>query len=237
MSSPTITTAVPPLRDGERLTREEFHRRYLAVTPHVKGWELIEGVVHMPSPVRVNHHGSPHARLISWLGNYEAATPGVQAMAAGTVILDDENEPHPDATLFVVPPHAAHARVTEDDYLDGPPEFVAEVSASTERIDLVAKFGVYQRRGIREYLVWRVGAVRIDWFVLRPDGYQPLAPHADRTLRSEAFPGLWLDPAALPGGDLARVLAALRAGTATPEHAAFVRSLTPPGSGIMSPTP
>jgi len=44
-------------------------------------------------------------------------------------------------------------------------------------------------------------------------------------LRSEAFPGLWLDPAALVRGDLGRVLAVVQQGVATPEHAAFVRRL------------
>jgi hypothetical protein len=56
-------------------------------------------------------------------------------------------------------------------------------------------------------------------------------------LRSVVFPGLWLDPAALTAGDLARVLTTLQAGTATPEHAAFVRSLVPPPSGMMSESP
>ena len=43
--------AIPPLVDGERLTRDEFERRYDAM-PGLKKAELIEGVVHMPSPVR-----------------------------------------------------------------------------------------------------------------------------------------------------------------------------------------
>ena len=50
-------------------------------------------------------------------------------------------------------------------------------------------------------------------------------PDADGLYRSEAFPGLWLDPAALLTGDLEGIIAALGRGLATPEHAAFVARL------------
>jgi hypothetical protein len=52
---------VPPLEPGDRLTRDEFERRYAAM-PELKKAELIEGVVYMPSPVRVRRHGGPHAK-------------------------------------------------------------------------------------------------------------------------------------------------------------------------------
>src|SRR5690349_9529200 len=82
----------PPLENGDHLTRDEFERRYDA-TPGVKKAELIEGVVHMPSPVRLNHHGRPHTRLITWLAVYDDATPGVAAGDNSTVRLDLDNEP------------------------------------------------------------------------------------------------------------------------------------------------
>ena len=81
----------PPLETGDRLTRDEFMRRYEAM-PHLKKAELINGVVYVPSPVRLIQHGGPHADLVTWLGTYrantnrilsgwlgvyEAATPGV----------------------------------------------------------------------------------------------------------------------------------------------------------------
>ena len=74
-----LFTSVLPLENGdalteplsERLTREEFERRYSAM-PHLKKAELIEGVVHMPSPVRVRKHGKPHSNIITWLGTYKA---------------------------------------------------------------------------------------------------------------------------------------------------------------------
>ena len=64
-----------PLENGDRLTREEFERRYAARTD-IKKAELIEGVVHMPSPVRFAGHGEPHSWVLTWLGTYCAFTPG-----------------------------------------------------------------------------------------------------------------------------------------------------------------
>lgn len=78
--------AVPPLEQGDRLTRAEFERRYEAMR-HLKKAELIEGRVYMPSPVKPPH-GRPHARMTTWLGIYEAATPGVASSANTTVRFD-----------------------------------------------------------------------------------------------------------------------------------------------------
>jgi hypothetical protein len=80
---------------------------------------------------------------------------------------------------------------------------------------------------VREYLIWRVLDQAVDWFVLRQGDYQPLTPAPDGILRSEVFPGLWLDPAALIRFDLATVLQVLQQGLASPEHAAFVARLNP----------
>jgi hypothetical protein len=55
--------------------------------------------------------------------------------------------------------------------------------------------------------------------------YQPLAADASGVLRSEVFPGLWLQPAALWASDLPKLLAVLQEGLAAPEHAAFLERL------------
>jgi len=65
----------------------------------------------------------------------------------------------------------------------------------------------------------------IDWFVLRQSQYQRLPLSPDGYYRSEVFPGLWLDPAALTRFDLATVLQVLQEGLASPEHAAFAARL------------
>src|SRR5262249_8497064 len=166
-----LPPAIPPLEQGDRLTRAEFERRYEAM-PHLKKAELIEGVVHMPSPVRLNHHSSPNADLIWWVGNYRAAPPGVKGADNGTVRLDEDNEPQPDAMMLIEPAYGGQARIDEDDYVDGSPELAAEVSASRVSIDLNDKLRAYQRNGVREYIVWRIHGQALDWFILpqRPYG-------------------------------------------------------------------
>jgi hypothetical protein len=81
---------IPPLRHGDRLSRAEFERRYNAM-PNLKKAELIEGVVHMPSPVRWLHHGKPDRHISGWLSVYEAATPGVEGGNNATARLDLAN--------------------------------------------------------------------------------------------------------------------------------------------------
>jgi len=214
----------PELRAGDRLTRPEFERRYEAM-PHVKKAELIEGVVYMPSPVS-RDHWEPHFKIIAWLGLYESATPGVQGGDNGTIRLDLENEPQPDAFLRIRPECGGQSG-DSDNYVDGAPELVAEVAASSASYDLHDKLRAYQRNGVLEYVVWRVWDRAIDWFVLREGRYEPLPLSPAGHYHSAVFPGLWLDPAALVRGDLAQVMAVLQQGLASPEHADFVRRLRP----------
>jgi Uma2 family endonuclease len=219
--------AVPPLENGDVLTRAEFERRYTAM-PHLKKAELIEGVVYVPSPVRHRYHGHHHTHLIGWLVQYEAHTPGVEASDNATVRLDLDNEPQPDVLLFIARACGGQARIDTDGYIEGAPELVAEIASSSASYDLHAKLRVYRRNGVREYLVWRVLDQEIDWFVLRAGQYERLPLDAEGLYRSEVFPGLWLDPAALLRGDLATVLAIVQRGLTSPEHAAFMARLHPP---------
>ncbi len=216
--------AIPPLENGDRLTREEFERRYDA-TPNLKNAELIDGVVYLRLRTRHRQHAAPHARLAWWLGYYAAFTPGVEAGNSSHVRLDGENMPQPDVLLFIQPEHGGRARIDEEDYIAGAPELVAEVVSSSVSYDLYEKLHVYLRHGVREYVVWRVLDGEIDWFVNREGVYLPLCPGPDRILRSTVFPGLWLDPAALMRGDLNSVLAVVQQGLNSPEHARFVARL------------
>jgi Uma2 family endonuclease len=226
MSMQTRDDVVPALENGDRLTRAEFERRYEAM-PHLKKAELIEGVVYVPSPVRHRQHSSPHAHLITWLGLYTANTPGVEVGDNGSVRLDLDNEPQPDALLFIDPTRGGQVRISDDGIIEGAPELVAEVASSSVSYDLHAKLHVYRRNGVCEYIVWRVLEQEVDWFVLRDGQYERMPRYAQGLVRSEVFPGLWLDPAALLRGDLATVLAIVQQGLASPEHNAFVARLRP----------
>lgn len=215
---------IPPLENGDCLTRVEFERRYKTM-PGLKKAELVEGVVHVPSPVRQRLHGRPHHHLSTWLGVYEASTPGVEGGDNSTIRLDLRNEPQPDALLFIAPEFGGQVSISPDDYIEGAPELLAEISASTVSIDSNSKLDVYERTGVREYIVWRVLEQSIDWFVLRNQHFEPLLADADGYLKSIVFPGLWLDRAALLDGNLAAVIAVAQKGLSSPEHYEFVQHL------------
>jgi Uma2 family endonuclease len=219
-----VNGAVPPLEPGDRLTRAEFERRYEAM-PQLKKAELIEGDVYIPSPVRHGRHSRPHNLLGTWLGIYQLDTLGVEAGDNGTIRLDLDNEPQPDLTLIILPERGGQVRISEDDYVEGAPELVAEVASSSASYDLGKKLHVYRRNGVREYVVWRVLDRQVDWFVNHEGQFQPMLPAGDGILRSTVFPGLWLDPAALVRGQWARFKAVLQQGLDSPEHADFVARL------------
>ncbi len=229
MSSPTTTRlgpaadpgiATPPLEPGDELTRIEFERRYAAM-PALKKAELIEGVVHMPAAVRWNQHATPHAHLMGWLAHYRAFTPHVEIGDNGSLRLDMENEPQADAAMIIEPAWGGKVKLGADDFVEGGPEFVAEIAASSVSIDLGKKLRVYRRNNVLEYLVWRVLDRQIDWFALREGRYDRLVPDASGICRSLVFPGLWLDAEALAAFDLAGALKVLQQGLDSPEHASF----------------
>jgi Uma2 family endonuclease len=213
----------PPLRPGDRLSRAEFERRYEA-SPHIRA-ELIEGVVYVASPIRYQKHGEPHGHLAGWLTVYAASTPCVRSGGNSTTRLDFQNEPEPDALLRLEPACGGQSTVSDDDYLEGAPELIVEVAASSTSYDLRTKRRVYARNGVREYIVVQMVERRVDWFALREGIYEPLAPDEAGILRSEIFPGLWLRPAAIWAGDAAALLATLQEGLSSPEHATFVATL------------
>jgi len=214
----------PPLFNGDHLTRAEFERRY-AAQPHIKKAELIEGVVHMPSPVHLDKHSKPHSRIVGWLFNYVAATPGTDFGDNATVRLDRENEVQPDAFLRIHEAVGGRSRVDQDDYLEGAPELIVEVAASSAAYDLHEKLRVYRRNGVQEYLVLLAYEQETRWFQLIEGEYKLMAPDQEGILCSRIFPGLHFHPQLFWADDLAGLLKALQAGLATTEHQAFAAGL------------
>jgi Uma2 family endonuclease len=213
--------AIPPLENGDRLSRSEFERRYQAM-PKLKKAELIEGTTYMASPLRIKSHGEPHGLLITWLGTYRAFTPGIVLGDSPTVRLDPDNEPQPDVVLFVP---GRQATISTDDYIEGAPELVVEVAASSAAIDLHDKKRAYRRNYVQEYLVWRTLEYQFDWFMLQADEYVPLMADDRGIIRSRVFPGLWLAVSALLAGDMSVVLSGLQEGLSSPEHREFKQGL------------
>jgi Uma2 family endonuclease len=214
-----VTT--PPLENGDRLTRYEFERRYAAM-PNLKKAELIEGVVYMPAALRFRSHGQPHADLIIWLGMYKIVTPKVELGDNPTVRLDLDNTPQPDAVLII---DGGQSRISEDDYIEGAPELVVEIAASSAAYDLYDKKRAYRRNGVREYLVWRVYDREFDWFRLEAGEYIKLEADDRGVICSRVFPGLWLEIDSLLAGEMVKVLAVLQQGLNSAEHQEFIENL------------
>ncbi len=191
------------LENGAVMSRERFHALY-SECEGLERVELIEGVVYMPSPIRILGHAREQGLVLDWLSAYAAAHPGIEHSPPGSVLLDDKNEPEPDAMLFRVT-----ADRYEDGYLKGAPELVVEIAASSVSRDLHNKMRAYERNGVLEYIVWRTLDKAIDWFQLRDGVYVQREPGGDGLIASEAFPGLRLDVVAMLAGDRTKVLAAV----------------------------
>ena len=224
VKAPSQHWTIPPLENGDRLNRYEFERRYNAM-PNLRKAELIEGIVYMPAALRFKSHGQPHSWMMGWLVTYQATTPGVAVGVEPTVRLDIDNEPQPDAVLLIMPEAGGQARLSDDDYLEGAPELVVEIAASSVAIDLHGKKQAYRRNGVKEYIVWQVLDQKISWFYLEKGEYVDLPVDTDGIIRSRVFPGLWLASAELLAGNMQRVLAVLQERVQSSEHGTFVQKL------------
>jgi len=225
VTSVTSLPSIPPLENGDYLTRDEFEYRYNSMPEGVKA-ELIEGRVYMSSPVRWKSHGEPDNKMNIWVGTYSVFTPGVSAASNATVRMDETNEPQPDVALRISEISGGQAILGPDDYLEGAPELAVEVSASSASYDLREKFSAYRRNRVQEYIAWSIYDQQLKWFRLEAGQYVPLEPDEDGVIRSRTFPGLWLDVEALLKDDMAKVLAVLQQGLASPEHEDFVKRLS-----------
>jgi Uma2 family endonuclease len=215
---------VPRLENGDRLTREEFHRRYEAMPENVKA-ELIKGVVYMASPVRVENHGKPHANMMGFLSYYRISTAGIDLLDNVTFIASENYEPQPDGVLRVIESCGGKSWINENDYLEGSPELVVEIASSSASYDLHDKLDMYELKGIQEYIVLRVFDERIDWFSLENGKYQRLAANKQGIVESKVFPGLRLNTGALLKDDLKLVLADLQTGLGSKRYRSFAKKL------------
>jgi Uma2 family endonuclease len=215
---------IPPLENGDRLTREEFHRRYEAMPENVKA-ELIKGIVYMSSPVRVKKHGKPHAKMMIFLGVYYANTRGTDLLDNITYIVNDQYEPQPDAVLRIEESYGGKSWVNKDDYLEGAPELIVEIASSTASYDLHDKLEIYEQRGVQEYIVWRVLDEQIDWFNLENGKYRKFIASKQKIIESKIFPGLRLNVEAMLADDMQKVLRDLQKGLSSKKYKEFAARL------------
>ena len=191
-----------PLNNGDQLSLPEF-QRLSAAHPEVKKAELIDGTVFIETTVG-SEHANIHKFIMTLIGVYEASHPGVQGLDNGSVLISG-SEVQPDASLRLLRDGAS----TDTGIIVGPPELVVEVSASSYAYDSTLKRRLYERSGVREYLLVQLYERRIEWWTLQDGAYRTIDPDEAGVFESVVFPGLRLDIEALWAGNMGRLLAAL----------------------------
>ncbi|MBW3540106.1 MAG: Uma2 family endonuclease [Planctomycetes bacterium] len=219
-----MSRGVPRLEFGDRLSREEFERRYAAM-PNLRKAELIDGMVYLQPAVDDDDQTQPRANLGLWLGQYTSYTDGVEMSQGQSIRLDPFSEPQPDALLRILPTHGGQTVTAADGVVEGAPEWIGEIASSTASYDLHDKLEAYRRAGVIEYCVWTIHEQQVLWFRLDDGDYELLKADDDGIHRSRVFPGLWLDARALLAGAMGHVLRTARRGLGTLEHASFVLKL------------
>ncbi|HEV3144390.1 MAG TPA: Uma2 family endonuclease [Gemmataceae bacterium] len=214
-------TRIPELHNGDRLSRDEFMRRYEAAPPGT--WaELIGGEVYMPSPVG-REHGIYHMEMNLVLGYYKAHTPVLEGADNTTTYMDEESATQPDAMLRLLEEYGGQSRWNEENYLEGAPEFIAQIAHSSVAVDMGKKRDRYEQAGVLEYLVVCVEEQELHWFHF--PSKRELKSDANGIYKSKVFPGLWINGPALLARDSANLLATIQEGCASPQHAAFVKKM------------
>ena len=185
----------------------------------------MDGIVYVMSSRVTVPHAVSHFDLIGLMGAYCVPTPGIAGCVGGTVRLSAECEPQPDVSLRILESHGGQSRIDEDYFIAGAPEMIAEISYESLNYDTDIKRPIYEREGVREFILWRVEDQIVDWYVLRDGTYELLVPDENGIVRSEIFPGLWMHAEAMARRDMGAVARVLQQGLASAEHAEFVRKL------------
>ena len=195
---------MPPLSNGDHLSLGEFERLW-DLHPEIKKAELINGVVFLEmsvSPI----HSFAHSVVMGWLVSYWVSRMKfIELHDNVTLTLLSTHDLQPDALLRFINGTSHNAGGAG---IEGPPELVVEVSASSASRDLGSKRRIYQEAGVAEYVVWQLYENRVDWFVLESGRYISVQADSSGVIESRVFPGLRLPVEAMLRGDLAALMAA-----------------------------
>src|SRR5690242_62611 len=134
----------PPTRRIDRKYTYEDYKGW----PDEERWEIIDGEAYNMTPAPTVKHQRIAMNLVRIFGNLLAGKPCEPFVAPTDVVLDDTNIVQPD--LFVV---CDKGKITEAN-IQGAPDLVVEIlSPSTKLKDRREKKAIYERFGVKEYLV------------------------------------------------------------------------------------
>jgi len=205
------------------MSSEEFLERWERM-PALKQAELLEGMVYMASPIRIEH-GYWDRRVSAWLSLFVDRVHGLGAATNTTVDLGERNVPQPDQIAYTKPEFGGRSTVVRGVFT-GVPELAVEVSYSSADIDHTVKKAIYSAASVEEYVVFDLLARKVTWWRLADGSYKKIPRGADGVRRSHVFPGLWLDERAFWIEDNERMFEVAAEGLASPEHAEFRKRLS-----------
>jgi len=130
-----------------------------------KRWELIEGVVYDMTPAPSPRHQEIHRNMTRILDNALRGKPGVLYYAPIDVVLSENDVVQPDHLVV-----CDRSKITEKN-IQGAPDLIIEVlSPATAKKDRGEKKDLYERHGVKEYLLVDPEGQYVERFLLGPDG-------------------------------------------------------------------
>jgi len=167
------------LKKQRRFTYQDYLR-----WPDDERWELIDGQAYSMSPAPKTRHQRILWRLTEvFVNNKDALKSCIPFYAPTDVVLDEFNVVQPD--LFVV---CSKKKITEDN-IQGAPDLVIEItSPATELKDRREKKALYERFGVKEYIIVFPDREYLERYVLKNKKYGPPEIYNwDETLKLRTF--------------------------------------------------
>jgi len=175
---------VLPVKKTDRRYTYEDYRTW----PNDERWEIIDGTAWAMTPAPSVKHQSTMGNTFLLFGAFFKEKACKAFLAPTDVVLDDENVVQPD--LLVV---CDERKITEAN-IRGAPDLVVEIlSPTTQLKDRREKKALYERYGVREYLILQPEAELLERYRLVGTKYEgPDLFGWNETVQSHAFEGLEL---------------------------------------------
>ncbi len=167
------------LKNDRRFTYQDY-----LTWPEDERWELIDGQAYCMSPApRVKHQRILWRLTECFVNNKDALKGCIPFNAPTDVVFDEFNVVQPD--FFVV---CSKRKITEDN-IQGAPDLVIEItSPNTEIKDRREKKALYERFGVKEYIIVFPEREYLERYVLKNKKYgSPEIYNWNETLKLRTF--------------------------------------------------
>lgn len=174
-----------PVQKEGRFTYSDYLR-----WPAEERWEIIDGRAWAMSPSPTELHQRTSSVLFRALADFFEGRPCEVYYAPFDVVLAEGDVVQPDILVVCDPAKITSARIA------GAPDLVVEIlSPATAAKDRREKFDLYERHGVREYLIVHPEERLIEQFALGDDGRygRPTIFGPAESYRSAIFDGLVID--------------------------------------------